>query len=116
MPTLKIQTNVATLPTERSAILQDASARVAEVLGKPERYVMVLLETNPDMLFAGTDEPLAYLELKSLGLPEDKTPVLSSALCEFMEAHFKVPAERTYIEFTSPPRHMFGWSGRTFSR
>jgi phenylpyruvate tautomerase PptA (4-oxalocrotonate tautomerase family) len=114
MPTLKIQTNVETTAGRRMPILQAASLKVAEILGKPESYVMVLLQTNPDMLFAGDDAPLAYLELKSLGLPEDSTPALSAALCEFMDENFGVRRERIYIEFTSPPRHLFGWNGKTF--
>jgi phenylpyruvate tautomerase PptA (4-oxalocrotonate tautomerase family) len=114
MPTLKIQTNAEIAPGRRKPILEAASAAVAEMLGKPESYVMVILRTNPDMLFAADDAPLAYLELKSLGLPEDATPDLSAALCGFMQEHFDVPPERIYIEFASPPRHMFGWSGRTF--
>ncbi len=114
MPTLKIQTNVETPQERRKPILEAASSKVARMLGKPESYVMVVLQTNPDMLFAADDAPLAYLELKSLGLPEDDTPALSAALCAFMEKHFGVPPDRTYIEFASPQRHMFGWSGGTF--
>jgi phenylpyruvate tautomerase PptA (4-oxalocrotonate tautomerase family) len=114
MPTLKIQTNVQIPAAERKRILATASTKVADILGKPERYVMVMLQTNPNMLFAADDAPLAYLELKSLGLPEDATPALSAALCGFMEELFGVPPGRTYIEFATPPRHMFGWSGGTF--
>lgn len=114
MPTLKIQTNVEPTGDRRHPFLKAASSKVAEVLGKPESYVMVMLQTNPDMLFAADDAPLAYLELKSLGLPEDKTPALSAALCALIEEYFGVPPQRIYIEFASPPRHMFGWDGGTF--
>jgi phenylpyruvate tautomerase len=114
MPTLIMQTNVPTPPDRHKEILGAASAKVAEILGKPESYVLVVLKTNLNMLFAGDDAPLAYLELKSLGLPEERTSDLSAALCEFMKTHFDVPPERIYIEFASPPRHLFGWSGGTF--
>lgn len=114
MPTLNIQTNVQTPQERHKPILAAASSKVAQMLGKPESYVMVILQTNPDMLFAADDRPLAYLELKSLGLPEGDTPALSEALCAFMEEHFGIPPERIYIEFAFPPRHMFGWNGGTF--
>jgi len=114
MPTLILTTNVPTPEEQRKRILAAASSKVAEVLGKPESYVMVLLRIEPDMLFAGTSDPTAYLELKSLGLPEDQTAHLSAALCGFVKSHFGVPPERVYIEFASPPRHLFGWSGSTF--
>ena len=114
MPTLIIQTNVETPVDQRKQILEEASSTVASILGKPESYVMVILRVNADMLFAAQDSPLAYLELKSLGLPEDRTRDLSAALCGFMEKHFGVSPERIYIEFASPARHMFGWSAGTF--
>jgi phenylpyruvate tautomerase PptA (4-oxalocrotonate tautomerase family) len=114
MPTLIVKTN-AEVPRERRKVILDAlSAAVAEQLAKPESYVMVVLENNRDMLFGGDDSPAAYLELKSLGLPEDDTPRLSQALCALMQRHFAVPATRVYIEFASPARHLFGWNSRTF--
>lgn len=114
MPTLIIQTNVEAPTDRRAEILRAASATVARILGKPESYVMVILKTVPDMLFAGDDAPLAFLELKSLGLPEDGTANFAAALCDFMMTHFGVRPERIYIEFASPPRHMFGWDGGIF--
>lgn len=114
MPTLIIQTNVETPADKRKQILKDASSTVAAILNKPESYVLVILKTGQDMLFAGDDTPLAYLELKSLGLPEASTADFSSALSGFMNVHFDIPPERIYIEFASPPRHMFGWGTGTF--
>jgi len=114
MPTLIIQTNVETPIKRRKVILEAISAAVAEALGKPERYVMIILKSNPDMLFGTDDAPMAYLELKSLGLPEANTPALSERLCGLMDRHLGIPASRVYIEFASPPRHLFGWDGGTF--
>ncbi|RMG55647.1 MAG: hypothetical protein D6717_07645 [Gammaproteobacteria bacterium] len=114
MPLLSIETNVELESDARGRLLEEASRSVADMLGKPEQYVMVRLSCNPDMRFAGTDEPLAYLELKSLGLPEDSTAEYSSRLCELLQQHLGVPAARTYIEFTNGVRHLWGWNGATF--
>jgi phenylpyruvate tautomerase PptA (4-oxalocrotonate tautomerase family) len=114
MPTLMIKTNAEIPPERRKILLEAASSTVSEQLGKPETYVMVILELNPDMVFGADDAPLAFLELKSLGLPEDRTKSLSRALCALVEKHFKVSPARIYIEFASPPRHMFGWNSGTF--
>lgn len=114
MPTLRIQTNAPDAADRASELLAAASALVAAQLGKPERYVLVTLELNPHMRFAGADAPLAYLELKSLGLPEERTPTLSAALCGFLAEHLGISPDRVYIEFASPPRHLFGWNGGTF--
>lgn len=114
MPTLVIKTNANLADRPRTELLKAASASIVDLLGKPEAYVMVLLEPVADMCFSGDTAPAAYLELKSLGLPEARTPELSAALCGFVEEHLGVPKSRVYIEFASPPRHLFGFDGRTF--
>jgi phenylpyruvate tautomerase len=114
MPLLKIETNQTLDAAGRDSLLTKASQQVAAILGKPERYVMVSLQTNPAMLFAGSDAPLAYLELKSIGLPQSRTAELSRALADLMNAELGLPAERIYIEFADAPRTMWGWNGATF--
>jgi phenylpyruvate tautomerase len=114
MPTLRILTNVEIPPEARAGVLARASRSLADLLGKPESYVMVILEDGRDLLFAGTTDPAAYLELKSLGLPELKTAFYSRALCDFLTDELGIPAARIYIEFAAPARHLFGWDGATF--
>jgi phenylpyruvate tautomerase PptA (4-oxalocrotonate tautomerase family) len=114
MPFLKIQTNHALSGTDARALAGKASALVAEQLGKPERYVMVSVENNPVMQFAGTDAPLAYLELKSIGLPETATADLSDALCHLVTSEAGIEPDRVYIEFSDAPRKMWGWNHSTF--
>ncbi len=80
MPLLKIQTNVTVAADAGQALVAEASSAVAALLGKPERYVMVALEPAATMAFAGDSSPLAYLEMKSVGLPQGSTSALSKAL------------------------------------
>ncbi len=114
MPLLSIETNVALASELIPELLHNASAVVAEQLGKSEQYVMVRFSHNPQMLFAGADEALAYLQLKSIGLPESITATLSAALCELVADHLGVNADRVYIEFTDVARSMWGWNSGTF--
>ncbi len=114
MPYLKIQSNQELEANKQLVLLKEASALVAARLGKPESYVMVNMEPSRPMLFAGSDEPTAYLELKSIGLPESKTKELSQALCQLINSHTGIEQERIYIEFADAPRSMWGWNGSTF--
>ena len=114
MPMLKIQTNQPIDAELQKTLVSRASQQVAGLLGKPEHYVMVSLEHNPAMLFGGSDAPLAYLELKSIGLPESKTADLSNSLCQLMHDELGLDAERVYIEFADAARTMWGWNGGTF--
>ncbi len=112
MPVLNIQTNV--IMDEKQHFLKAASVRIATALGKPESYVMVIISDNREMFFAGNHEPLAYLELKSLGLTTAQTASLSENLCEFISTALEINPSRIYIEFAAPEREMFGWNGGTF--
>ena len=112
MPLLKIQTNVDLPETKTSLVIPQLSRAVADLLGKPESYVMITLETNRNMCFAGDTTPLAYLELKSIGLPEQNTSAFSRTLCDLVEYHLGVHRNRIYIEFTNAARHFWGWNGR----
>jgi len=114
MPLLQIHTNQTLDGDTQSDLLREASALVAGQLGKPERYVMVRIDDGQAMLFAGSDAPLAYLELKSIGLPADATPDLSAALCTLIGERLGIAQDRIYIEFSNAERHLWGWDGRTF--
>ncbi|VAW92098.1 hypothetical protein MNBD_GAMMA23-896 [hydrothermal vent metagenome] len=114
MPYLKIQTNQNIVASGEQALLREASALVATELGKPENYVMVNIEPTRPMLFAGTDAPTAYLELKSIGLAESQTKSLSAALCNLINKSLNIPTERIYIEFADATRSMWGWNKSTF--
>lgn len=114
MPLLQITTNQTIAADQQHAFISLCSQNVAEILGKPERYVMVTLNQDIPMLFGGESSPCVYLELKSIGLPEDRTSDLSATLTRLMVSELDLDADRVYIEFSDAQRHMWGWNGGTF--
>ena len=112
MPLLEITTN--TVIDNNQVIAEKASKLIADLLGKPESYVMVKIEDNQTLLFAGNNKPAAHIKLKSLGLPEDKTAEYSSSLCSFITTKLNIEGSRIYIEFANPERHLWGWDNGTF--
>ena len=114
MPYLKIQTNREVKENTRQDILKKSSLLVSKNLGKPEKYVMVRFDPPQPMMFAGTTAPCAYLELKSIGLPDSKTRALSKVLCQFLHDELDIPPDRVYIEFINAESSMWGWDGDTF--
>ena len=114
MPYLKIQTNVNVNPAQHTELLERATGKVAELLAKPESYVMVALQADVPMLFAGNSAPLACLELKSIGLPLTRTAELSAELTALTGDLLGVSEERIYIEFADIERPMWGWKSSTF--
>ncbi|NOX75242.1 MAG: hypothetical protein GXP17_01185 [Gammaproteobacteria bacterium] len=114
MPYLKIQTNQALDESDQQRLMVAASTLVAQQLGKSERCVMVAIDAARPMMFAGATSPLAYLELKSIGLSEHTTAELSKHLCTLVTEQLNIAPDRIYIEFANAQRHMWGWDGGTF--
>lgn len=112
MPLLHIRSNITI--DNKEAVALAASKQTAQLLGKPENYVMVIIDDQQHLIFAGNDQAAAYLELKSINLSESKTTELSSALCDFIHQELGIDSNRVYIEFSNAQRHMWGWSGATF--
>lgn len=112
MPLLEISTNTAIENCQ--LIAEQASKLMADLLGKPESYVMVKILPEQTLIFAGTNESAAHIKLKSLGLPENNTADFSAKICSFIHSQLNISSARIYIEFANPERHMWGWDGKTF--
>ena len=115
MPYLKLDTNLELDNKTTQDLISKSSVKLATLLGKPESYVLIHINSGQTMMIAGSTDPLAYIELKSIGLTRDQTPSLSTLLCEFIAEELNIPANRIYIEFTDIPREMWGWDNRTFA-
>ncbi|MFV2057660.1 MAG: phenylpyruvate tautomerase MIF-related protein [Thiohalomonadales bacterium] len=114
MPYLSVQTNKKCSVTEVNDFLVRASKTVAALLKKPESYVMIAQPDTTPIFFAGNSDPCAYLCLKSIDFPEQRSAEISSGLCELINTCFGIDPARIYIEFSSPARHLWGWDKRTF--
>jgi phenylpyruvate tautomerase PptA (4-oxalocrotonate tautomerase family) len=94
--------------------MKKLSGFTATITTKPEKWVMVSVIHNPDMLFGGKSDPLVYVEFKSIGLPEQKTGEISSGLMKLLQKEISVLPERIYIEFSNAKPEMWGWNNDTF--
>lgn len=113
MPCLTIQTNVTLPPEKESALLAAASSVISATLGKPEAYVMVAL-TPHRIRFAGSEQPAAFLELKSIGLPA-KLNTVAGSLTTLAAEHLGIPAARVFIVFGNIPPAHWAHQGETFA-
>ena len=114
MPYLNLQTNATISAAQSPQLLKQLSALMAKETGKPERYVMVALQENQNMLFGGADQPLAYVECKSIGLTTTQAKAISAAVTQVLTTALPLSAERIYIEFSNCPAEFWGWNGSTF--
>ncbi|MBE9198971.1 MULTISPECIES: phenylpyruvate tautomerase MIF-related protein [unclassified Nodularia (in: cyanobacteria)] len=116
MPLIKVQTSVsAPQKADVETMLKNLSSKLAKHLGKPESYVMTAFEPNISMTFAGTTDPVCYVEIKSIGtMQPDQTKAMSQDFCQQIHQTLGVPENRIYLEFADAKATMWGWNGSTF--
>ena len=108
-----IQINTSTKSVVDNGLLQkEISKMVADLTGKPESYVMTIIQSDSQMTFAGSDEPCCFIKLKSIG---SLTPSsMSKSLCELIESKTNIQANRIYIEFSDIKASDWGFNGSIF--
>ena len=111
MPLINLRTNVSDVQAP-DALLKKLSDALASATGKPESYVMTLLDSGVPMTFAGSEEPCAYVEIKSIGALTP--PAMSDQFCELIKSSLGVPKNRIYIGLDDVNASDWGWNGRTF--
>ena len=114
MPYLNVSTNSEVSAEAAASFLKEASKAVATGAGKPEQYVMVKVVGGESLLFAGSDAPAAFVELKSIGFPAQGVQGLAGSLTDLVAKHLGVQRDRTFIVFTDVKASMWGQSGATF--
>lgn len=116
MPLIKVQTSVADVEkSDAEALLKSLSSALAKHLGKPESYVMTALESGTLMTFAGTLDPVCYIEIKSVGtMKPEQTKAMSQDFCQKINQALGIDKNRVYIEFADAKGYMWGWNGSTF--
>ncbi|GFO71155.1 phenylpyruvate tautomerase [Bathymodiolus japonicus methanotrophic gill symbiont] len=114
MPLIKLRTNVSVTDEKKPELLSELSQLLASETGKPERYVMVEIAEDRNMLFGGSSDPLAYVECKSIGLSMIQAKSLSKSISQVLDSRMQINADRVYIEFSNCPAEFWGWNGSTF--
>lgn len=111
MPLINVRTS---LPAVENAegLLKELSSSLAQQTGKPEGYVMTMLETAVLMTFGASSEPSVFVEIKSIG--SLKPSAMTAAFCDLISARTGIPTNRIYIQFEDVQASSWGWDGRTF--
>tara|TARA_Y100001968_G_C18993874_1_gene542695 strand:+ start:225 stop:566 length:342 start_codon:yes stop_codon:yes gene_type:complete len=112
MPFIQVNTSSKSIVENDDLLLKDISSLVADLTGKPENYVMTMLQKNIKMTFAGSDEPCSFIKVKSIG---SLTPsAMSKSLCGLIASKTNIEISRIYIEFTDIKGSNWGFNGSTF--
>jgi len=95
-------------------LLGELSKCIADGIGKPEQYVMVVAE-SAQLMMSGAEDDAVYAEVKSIGgLNGSVNRSVTESLCQILLERLSIPPERVYITFESLERDHWGWNGSTF--
>lgn len=116
MPLIKVQSSIS--QPEKATVenlLSNLSRKLAKHLGKPESYVMTAFESDIPMSFAGTFDPVCYVEVKSIGnMSSSQTKAMSKDFCSQISKKLNIDSDRIYIEFADAQGYLWGWNESTF--
>ena len=114
MPCLKLHTSAPVPEAQREPLLQELSAIVSEVIGKPTQYVMVALSEGP-MCMSGQVGPAAFVDVRSIGgLSGGVNKQLSERICSLLGDKLDIAGNRVFLNFAEVPASSWGWDGGTF--
>jgi phenylpyruvate tautomerase len=114
MPWLSIQTNKTLRDEQQTELLDAASEIVASQLGKPQSYVMVSLAPAARIDFAGDQSPAAFVELRSIGVPDSKRNSLCAAITELIARTCEIRPDRIYVVLVDFNAKFWSLNGSTF--
>ena len=114
MPYISVKTTVPVSADKETALKAAFGQAITVFPGKSEQWLMVELEGDCRIWFQGTnDQPAAFVEVKIFGKATDKAfDALTAKVCEILTDTLKIPANRTYVQYTEADR--WGWNGSNF--
>ncbi len=99
---------------DEQSLLEALSRITAESIGKPEEYVMVLLQ--PCAAFsAGEHGRLAFCEIRSIGgLNREVNQTLTAKITDLLQKRLGLTPKRIGVNFVDIQGVNWGWNGSTF--
>ncbi|KAI9154561.1 hypothetical protein LWI28_028103 [Acer negundo] len=99
MPCLYISTNVNLDAVDIDPVFSDATKAVADIIGKPEHFVMVVLKGSVPISFNGNKEPAAYAEIVSMGgINREVKRKLIATIGSVLQAKLSIPKTRFFLK------------------
>ena len=111
MPLINIKTSFSD-QEKLKQLLKEISICLANLTGKPEKYVMASIQSNLAMTFGGSEEHSCYIEIKSIGSLNPKK--MSQEICNKINSMTGIKADRIYINFQDVSAQDWGFNGSTF--
>ncbi|OIW00867.1 hypothetical protein TanjilG_12808 [Lupinus angustifolius] len=101
MPCLHISTNLNLDGVDLEPIFSEAITAVARIVGRPEKFVMVILKGSLQLTFGNNKEPAAFGELVSMGgITREVKRNLIATIGTILESKLSIPKARFILNVT----------------
>mmetsp|Transcript_60114 Transcript_60114/g.95457 ORF Transcript_60114/g.95457 Transcript_60114/m.95457 type:complete len:499 (+) Transcript_60114:21-1517(+) len=121
MPALEVKLNSAaineaTYNAKGPSFITDVTKQLAEIMEKPERYILVSVMRALVAMEADVDKPTAFCTLQYLGpLKGDAGQLatnkrISQCIATNLKTHFNIDADRYYLVINEPQRINWGFA------
>lgn len=115
MPLIKLETSVKCSEKQKNNLVIGLSKICAECTGKPESYVLSIIEDGALISFGGKVKKGAFLEVKSIGgLNSSVNNSLTEKICDYLKKELDIAPSDVYINFSDVSGINWGWNGSTF--
>lgn len=117
MPFIHITSNIASTSLNVTETTTALSQRVAKAMGKSsEKLLMVQLSLDAPLSFNGSQEPAAFVYVRSIESFDSETnQKTSAALCATVSELLQVPSDRIFINFIQIPATHWGYNSSTIA-
>ncbi|CAN0063894.1 unnamed protein product [Heterosigma akashiwo] len=117
MPFARVLIGGANLTSEKKVELASAiSGVLASVIGKPESYCAVNVECSDGLVFGGSADPAAIVNVESIGF--GSRDAIKGEVCEQISSAISsaagVDEGRIYVNFSSFSHDSWGMGGNMF--
>ncbi len=85
MPVLRIETNQLLSQDQTTTLMQKSTDMLCSKLDKPKTFMMVYVDAGCNLMFNGTAEPFAFVQLRQFAFEEEQTAgIIKAILANFI--------------------------------
>ena len=113
MPFINAKVTVG-LSQEKKDVLKAEFGKAVSILGKPESYLMVGLEENATLYFAGKAlEKGAFVSVQVFGAIDSASSAkMTAKICDILQKELDIPPKAVYVTYQGV--RDWGWNGSNF--
>ena len=115
MPSINVKLSFKVTDNQKSALLSKLAEAASKATGKPQSYIMTIIEDNVTMSLGGDNDHCAFIDYRQIGAVNgNSNKKASKALTQVLENELKINPQKVYITFTGFNGNCWGCDGDVY--